>query len=55
MASYDAKNDAKNITQRQSKILDLISKNPHISLDAIAEAIGVIAPTINRVFTTNIW
>lgn len=37
----DAKNDAKNITARQSKILELISQNPHISLDAIAEAIGV--------------
>ena len=48
MGADDAKNDAKNITARQSKILELISQNPHISLDAIAEAIGVSSPTIDR-------
>lgn len=40
--------DAKNITDRQTKILELISLNPHISLDAIAEAIGVSSPNIGR-------
>lgn len=43
-----AKNDAKNITERQSMILTLISKNPNISLDAVAEAVGVSSPTIDR-------
>ena len=48
MGADDAKNDAKNITERQSEILEPISQNPHISLDAIAEAIGVSSPTIDR-------
>lgn len=47
-AKNDAKNDAKSITARQSKILEQISQNPHISLDAIAEIIGVSSPTIDR-------
>ena len=44
----DAKNDAKNISQRQRNILELIQENPTISLDSIAKAIGVSAPTIDR-------
>ena len=52
VAKNDAKNDAKNtttiISERQVKILDLIKKNPFISLDSIAIAIGVSAPTIDR-------
>lgn len=48
MGVDDAKNDAKNIPERQSQILTLISQNPHISLDAIADVIGVSSPTIDR-------
>lgn len=44
----DAKNDAKNISPRQRKILKLIQENPTISLDSIAKAIGVSSPTIDR-------
>ena len=44
----DAKNAAKNISQRQRNILELIQKDPTISLDSIAKAIGVSAPTIDR-------
>ena len=44
----DAKNDAKNISQRQRNILELIQEHPTISLDSIAKAIGVSAPTIDR-------
>ncbi len=47
-AKNDAKNDAKNISLRQSNILKLIQENPTISLDSIAKAIGVSAPTIDR-------
>lgn len=44
----DVKNDAKNITESQSSILEIVSHNPGISLDAIAKEIGVSAPTIDR-------
>lgn len=47
-AKNDAKSDAKNITPRQRAILDLVKENPAISLDAIAQALGVSAPTIDR-------
>ena len=43
-----AKSGAKNISQRQRNILELIQKDPTISLDSIAKAIGVSAPTIDR-------
>ncbi len=40
--------DAKNISQRQRNIIELIQENPTISLESIAKAIGVSAPTIDR-------
>lgn len=46
--SDDAKNDAKNLTARQMKILELIKATPTISLDKIAETLGVSAPTVDR-------
>ena len=48
VSGNDAKNDAKNISQLQRNILELIQENPTISLDSIAKAIGVSAPTIDR-------
>lgn len=40
--------DAKNISQRQRNILELLQEDPTISLDSVAKAIGVSAPTIDR-------
>ncbi len=48
VSGNDAKNDAKNISQRQRNIIELIQEDPTISLDSIAKAIGVSAPTIDR-------
>ena len=44
----DAKNDAKKLTERQYKILDLIKDNPNVSLDSIALSLGISAPTVDR-------
>ena len=41
-------NDAKNITERQSKIINLIKDNPTISLDSIALRLGISASTVDR-------
>lgn len=47
-AKNDAKNDAENLTARQMKILELVKTTPTISLDKIAENLGVSAPTVDR-------
>ncbi|MBD5284540.1 MAG: AsnC family protein [Bacteroides sp.] len=39
------------MSQRQRNIIELIQKEPTISLDAIAKAIGISAPTIDREMT----
>jgi ATP-dependent DNA helicase RecG len=47
-----AKNVAKNLTERQQRIIALISENPQITRAEIAGAIGVATKTIERELTT---
>ena len=43
----DAKNDAKKLSEKQYKILDLINDNPNVSMDSIALSLGISAPTVD--------
>lgn len=43
-----AKNVAKNLTERQQQILDLIREKPHITRAEMAATIGVATKTVER-------
>lgn len=47
-----AKNVAKNLTERQQRIIALISENPQTTRTEIAVAIGVATKTIERELAT---